>query len=61
MTGQLELWQPGWDLEPCDTAEPPVTRSQRGNPYANLPDQPRPYRTTVTVAAIDDYEPQEQT
>lgn len=23
MTGQLELWAPGWDVEPCDTAEPP--------------------------------------
>ncbi|MFK0045486.1 hypothetical protein ACIQU4_15435 [Streptomyces sp. NPDC090741] len=22
MTGQLELWSPGWDIEPCDTALP---------------------------------------
>lgn len=29
MTRQLELFLPGWDIEPCDTAEPP-------------PSQPRP-------------------
>jgi hypothetical protein len=22
VTGQLELWSPGWDIEPCDTAAP---------------------------------------
>lgn len=22
MTGPLELWHDGWDLEPCDTAPP---------------------------------------
>ncbi|MFD5419450.1 hypothetical protein ACFWJT_15675 [Streptomyces sp. NPDC127069] len=22
MTGQLELWTPGWEVEPCDTADP---------------------------------------
>lgn len=22
MTGQLELWEPGWEIEPCDTADP---------------------------------------
>ncbi|MFD8144747.1 hypothetical protein [Streptomyces sp. NPDC059708] len=22
MTGQLELWTPGWEAEPCDTAPP---------------------------------------
>ncbi|MFJ7269382.1 hypothetical protein ACIQV3_22520 [Streptomyces sp. NPDC099050] len=49
MTGQLELW-PGWDVEPCDTAEPPPTnRGRQGNPYANVADEPRAYRTTKTV------------
>lgn len=50
MTGQLELW-PGWDIEPCDTAEPaPATRTGHGNPCANVPDdEPRAYRTTKTV------------
>ncbi|GAA1778819.1 MULTISPECIES: hypothetical protein [Actinomycetes] len=23
MTGQLELWGPGWDIEPCDTSPAP--------------------------------------
>lgn len=23
MTGQLELWGPGWDVEPCDTSPTP--------------------------------------
>ncbi|MGW6946144.1 hypothetical protein ACWGHD_04375 [Streptomyces xanthophaeus] len=23
MTGQLELWHDGWDIEPCDTALDP--------------------------------------
>jgi len=23
VTGQLELWSPGWDIEPCDTGRPP--------------------------------------
>ncbi|MBT2467813.1 hypothetical protein J7E97_07990 [Streptomyces sp. ISL-66] len=38
MTGQLELWQPGWDIEPCDTAAAPVPAARRGNPYANAAD-----------------------
>lgn len=62
MTGQLELWQPGWDVEPCDTADPaPVDPGRRGNPYRNIPDdEPRAYRKTVTVGAIDNYEPGDQ-
>lgn len=49
MTGQLELW-PGWEVEPCDTAEPaPPTRTGHGNPCANVPDEPQDYQTTDTV------------
>ncbi|MET9467414.1 hypothetical protein ABZY44_21925 [Streptomyces sp. NPDC006544] len=43
-----DLWRPGWEAEPCDTAEPEST------------DQPRAYRKTITVGSVDDYEPQEQ-
>jgi hypothetical protein len=52
MTGQLPLFLPGWDVEPCDTADPPpTTRGRQGShPYAGVPDdEPRAYRTTKTV------------
>ncbi|MCY0928345.1 hypothetical protein OTB20_19510 [Streptomyces sp. H27-H1] len=55
MTGQLELWWPGWDIEPCDTAAPAVPAGR--HPYANIPDEPRAYRKTITVGSVDAYEP----
>lgn len=48
MTAQPPLFLPGWDVEPCDTAEPPPATERC------------PYRRTVTVGSIDNYEPQEQ-
>ena len=59
MTADPDLWRAGWDVEP-DTADPPPDRRGHGNPYANVPDEPRAYRTTVTVGSIDDCEPGDQ-
>lgn len=48
MTGQLFL--PGWELEPCDTADPDEQA------FTDLHgQQPRAYRTTVTVQAPEEY------
>ncbi|MFE2326100.1 hypothetical protein ACFXD5_19595 [Streptomyces sp. NPDC059385] len=61
MTADVELWRPGWDVEPCETADPhDPDRRGHGNPYANVTDEPDAYRTTVTVGSIDDYEPGDQ-
>lgn len=51
MTADVDLWRPGWDIEPCDTATPPPpTRGGHGNPCANVPDDaPRAYRRIHTV------------
>ena len=38
MTGQLELWSPGWDIEPCDTAPPPPSDEQA---FTDLHARPR--------------------
>lgn len=51
MTAELELWRDGWDVEPCDTAPPP---DRRGNPYANVDDEPRAYRNVHTIALTGD-------
>lgn len=59
MTADVDLWRPGWDIEPCDTATPPPDRGSHGNPCANVPDEePRAYRRIHTVGSIDDYQPQ---
>lgn len=37
MTGQLKLWSPGWDIEPCDTAAA-APRSETSTPdFRRLP------------------------
>lgn len=52
--GQLELWSRGWDVEPCDTVDPD---EQAFTDLHGPQPEHRAYRTTVTVGAIDDYEP----
>lgn len=50
MNGQLPLFLPGWDVEPCDTPTPSPEWGGRGNPHDNVPyDVPRAYRRTQTV------------
>jgi len=39
VTGQLELWSPGWDIEPCDTADPEPVRAVETR-YRHGLDQP---------------------
>lgn len=56
MTGQLELWSPGWEVEPCDTTPSPdpacwIHVSHIDPEEADLLDlygEPYP-RTTVTI------------
>lgn len=50
---QPPLWSDDWAIEPCDTAEQAVLDIHGPQP------ERRAYRNTVTVGAIDDYDPQE--
>lgn len=56
MTGQLFL--PGWEVEPCGHSDPDPDEQAFTDLHGA---QPRAYRTTVTVGAIDNYEPGDPT
>lgn len=47
MIGQLELWSPGWEVEPCGHSDPDPDGQAFTDLHGRQP-QPRAYRTTVT-------------
>jgi hypothetical protein len=48
VTDQLELWGPGWDIEPCDTAAPDPDEQAFLDLHGPPPRTPRPYRNVTT-------------